>query len=76
VSAPAENFFPLRWLASASRRRAFFFFLAKRSKTQGLELMSDKFVKAFGAAAQAPDEESGENALPWVVGYERLWSKL
>ncbi len=29
--------------------------------------MSDKFVKALRAAAQAPDEGSGENALPWVV---------
>ena len=38
--------------------------------------MSDKFVKALRAAAQAPDEESGEDALPWVVGYERLWGKL
>jgi len=36
----------------------------KRNKTQGLELMLDKIVKAFGSAAQAPDEESGENALP------------
>jgi len=33
--------FPLHWLASAGRRRAIFFFLTKRSKTQGLELMSD-----------------------------------
>ena len=38
--------------------------------------MSDKFVKALRAAAQAPDEGSGENALPWVVGVERLWLKL
>ena len=29
--------------------------------------MSDKFVKALISAAQAPDEESGEDALPWVV---------
>jgi len=29
------------WLASAGRRRALFFFLAKRSKSQGLELMLD-----------------------------------
>jgi len=29
--------------------------------------MSDKFVKALRAAAQAPDEGSGEDALPWVV---------
>jgi hypothetical protein len=68
--------FPLRWLASAGRRRAFFFFLTKRSKSQGLELMSGKIVKAFRAAAQAPDEGSGEDALPWVVRYERLWSQL
>ena len=47
VSSPAESFFPLRSLASASRRRALFFFLTKRSKSQGLELMSDKFVKAL-----------------------------
>jgi len=38
--------------------------------------MLDKIVKASGLAAQAPDEESGEDALPWVVGYERLWLKL
>ncbi|WP_205896847.1 hypothetical protein, partial [Pseudomonas viridiflava] len=47
VSSLAGNLFPLRSLASASRRRALFFFLAKRSKTQGLDLMSDKFVKAL-----------------------------
>jgi len=32
----------------------------KRDKNQGLELMSDKIVKAFRAAAQAPDEGSGK----------------
>ena len=71
-----RKLFPLLWLASASRRRAIFFSLMKRDKNQGLELMSDKFVKALRAAAQAPDEESGEDALPRVVGYERLWRKL
>ena len=45
--------------------KGFFFVLDnKEAKNQGLDLMSDKFVKAFIAAAQAPDEESGENALP------------
>jgi len=29
--------------------------------------MLDKIVKASGSAAQAPDEKSGENALPWAV---------
>ena len=47
VSSLAVNFFLLRSLVSASRRRALFFFLAKRSKTQGLDLMSDKLVKAL-----------------------------
>jgi len=42
-----RHFFPLRWLTSAGRRRAIFFFLTKRSKSQGLELLSDKFVKAL-----------------------------
>jgi len=44
-----QPFFSLRWLASAtdeksvqvSHRRAFFFSLMKRSKNQGLDLMSD-----------------------------------
>jgi len=31
VSAPAENFFPLRGLASAGRRRAFTFLLDQKS---------------------------------------------
>ena len=34
VSSPAENFFPLRWLAPAGRRKALFSFLTKRSKTE------------------------------------------
>ncbi|MDY0907788.1 hypothetical protein, partial [Pedobacter sp. CFBP9032] len=41
LSSLAVNFFPLRWLVSAGRRRALFFFLTKRSKTQGLDLMLD-----------------------------------
>jgi len=47
VSSPAENFFPLRGHASAGRRRAIFFILDnKEANNQGLELMSDKIVKA------------------------------
>jgi len=39
---------PLRWLASAGRRRAFYLFLDKKvAKNQGLELMLDKIVKAL-----------------------------
>jgi len=38
---------------------SFFFLDKKEAKTQGLELLSDKFVKAFLPAAQAPDEKSG-----------------
>ncbi|NTE00040.1 hypothetical protein G6M24_23135 [Agrobacterium tumefaciens] len=57
--------------------KGFFFVLDnKEAKNQGLELMLDKFVKAFIAAAQAPDEKSGEGALPWIVGYESLWFGL
>jgi hypothetical protein len=76
MSSPAENFFSLRGLASAGRRRAIFFFLIKRSKNQGLELMSDKIVKAFRAAAQAPDEGSGKTRCLGLWWVERLWSKL
>jgi len=43
-----QNGFPLRWLASASRRRAIFFILDnKEANNQGLELMLDKSVKAL-----------------------------
>jgi len=46
---------------SAHRRRggSFFWLGPKETKTQGLELLSDKFVKALLSAAQAPDEKSG-----------------
>ena len=76
MSPPAENFFPLRWLASAGRRRAFLFSLMKRDKNQGLELMSDKIVKAFRAAAQAPDEGSGNMRCVGLKDCDRSFKRF
>ncbi|KQM76985.1 hypothetical protein ASE74_17090 [Pedobacter sp. Leaf216] len=42
-------------LASVSHRGGSYFWLGpKVTKVQGLELMSDKFVKAFWSSAQVP----------------------
>jgi len=55
--------FPLRSLASASRRRAFYLFLDKKvAKNQGLELMSDKFVKALFRQHKQPMKIGRERA--------------
>jgi len=62
VSPPAENFFPLRWLASAGRRRAFLFSLMKRDKNQGLELMSDKIFKALERQHKHPMKDRAKCA--------------
>jgi len=41
---------------------SFFWLGPKETKTQGLELLSDKFVKALLPAAQVPDQKSGSCA--------------
>ena len=50
------RFFPLLGLASAHRRRggSYLFLDKKVTKNQGLELISDKFVKAFLVASTSP----------------------
>jgi len=57
-----RHFFPLCWIASAGRRRAIFFFLTKRSKSQGLELMSDKIVKALFRQHKRPIKDRAKRA--------------
>jgi len=48
--------------------KGFYFFLDEKvTKNQGLDLMSDKFVKAFRSPAQAPDEKSGRACCLWSV---------
>jgi hypothetical protein len=58
--ADRGSFCPLRSLASAHRRRggSFFSLDRKETKDQGLELMSDKFVKAFLVISTSSDEGS------------------
>jgi len=48
----------------------------KFNKNQGLELMSDKFVKALISAAQAPDEGSGKMRCLGLWWFESLGFKL
>ena len=65
-------FSPLLWLASATdeksvqvhrRRRGSFFILDdKETNNQGLELMSDKLVKALLVVSTSPNEELGKRA--------------
>jgi hypothetical protein len=57
-----RHFFPLRWIASAGRQRACFFFLTKRSKSQGLELLSDKIVKALFRQHKHPMKDRAKRA--------------
>ncbi|MDQ0640109.1 hypothetical protein QF042_003674 [Pedobacter sp. W3I1] len=71
------RFCPLRSLASATdeksvqvhrRRGGSYLFLDKKvTKNQGLDLMSDKFVKAFLVVSTSPDEESGKACCLGVV---------
>ena len=58
IEAKKEYFF------SARRRRGGSFFILddKEPNNQGLDLISDKFVKAFLAVSTSPDEESGKRA--------------
>jgi len=47
-------FFSPYWFFPARRQMTIFFWLSpKETKTQGLEVLSDKFVKTFKAATQA-----------------------
>ncbi|MGN7988612.1 hypothetical protein ACTJKC_14785 [Pedobacter sp. 22226] len=55
---------------------SFFWFGPKETKTQGLDLMSDKFVKAFKSSAQAPDEGSGRACCLGIVIREKGVLKL
>jgi len=53
-------FFHMPVLSSARRRGGSFFSLdRKETKDQGLDLMSDKFVKALRSPAQAPMKDRG-----------------
>jgi len=56
--------FPSLGLASVRRHRGGSFFILddKETNNQGLELMSDKFVKAFWSPAQAPMKNRGGRA--------------
>jgi len=66
-------FFPAALACLGWPSKGFYLFLDKKvAKNQGLELMSDKIVKASGSAARAPDEKSGEDALPLVVVVRRI----
>jgi len=69
--------FPLRWLASVGRRRALFFILDnKEANNQGLELMSDKIVKALFRQHKHPMKDRAKCAALGSGDLKGLWLKL
>jgi len=61
--------------ASSSPEGSYLFLDKKVAKNQGLDLMSDKFIKASKAAAQAA-MKNRENALPCKVLALKFLQKL
>jgi hypothetical protein len=63
VYSQANEFpFALACLGSPPPRGSFFILDDKETNNQGLDLMSDKFVKAFWSSAQAPMKNRGGRA--------------
>jgi hypothetical protein len=61
----------LRWLASAGRRRAIFFILDnKEANNQGLEMRSDKIVKALFRQHKHPMKDRERMRCLGLWGYE------